>query len=287
MQSTLRIMEWNANGLLQHQQELQVILSTEKIDVCLISETHLTKHSHVRFNGYVVYHTIHPDNTARGGSAVIIKESILHTELAQYSTQEIQATAVEIRTDQYSFTIAGLYSPPRHSIKKEQYLEYLNLMGTRFIIGGDFNAKHIHWGSRLTTTKGRELLKAILEVHAKPISTGKPTYWPTDRTKIPDLIDFFLIKNITYNYISIEESRSINSDHSPIILILGKKIKHKERYLSLTNNKTDWKGFKQEIESKIVLNAPLKTKGILVPPIFVLRTNDTLTNMANKFSFMR
>lgn len=78
MANNLRIMEWNANGLLNHLQEPQVILNTEKIDVCLISETHLTKHSYVKTKGYVVYHTLHPDNSTRGDSAIIIKENIKH-----------------------------------------------------------------------------------------------------------------------------------------------------------------------------------------------------------------
>jgi len=42
--------------------------------------------------------------------------------------------------------------------------------------GGDFNAKNIHWGSWLTTTKGRELLTAIQETRCETMSTGKPTY---------------------------------------------------------------------------------------------------------------
>ena len=42
MANNLRIMEWNANGLLKHKDELQTILNIENIDVCLISETHFT-----------------------------------------------------------------------------------------------------------------------------------------------------------------------------------------------------------------------------------------------------
>jgi hypothetical protein len=38
MANSLRIMEWNANGLLQHRHELQVILCTETSDICLISK---------------------------------------------------------------------------------------------------------------------------------------------------------------------------------------------------------------------------------------------------------
>jgi hypothetical protein len=70
MANSLRIMEWNANGLLRHQHELEIILSTENIDICLISETHFTKESFIRFKNYITYHTIHPANTARRGSAV-------------------------------------------------------------------------------------------------------------------------------------------------------------------------------------------------------------------------
>ena len=57
-------MAWNANGLLQHQQELQAVLDTGKVD-CLVSETHFTKQSYIKFRGYKVYRTIHPGNSAR------------------------------------------------------------------------------------------------------------------------------------------------------------------------------------------------------------------------------
>jgi len=51
MNSTLELMAWNANGLLQHQQELQAVVDTENVDVCLVSETHFTKQSYMKFRG--------------------------------------------------------------------------------------------------------------------------------------------------------------------------------------------------------------------------------------------
>ena len=50
----------------------------------------------------------------------------------------------------------SLYSPPRHNIKEDLYKSLFNQIGERFIIGGDFNAKHTICGSRLVTPKGRE-----------------------------------------------------------------------------------------------------------------------------------
>jgi hypothetical protein len=66
-----------------------------------------------------------------------------------------------------------------------------------FIIGGDFSAKNTHWSSRLITTNGRELYKAAADSGCEIVSTGKPMYWPTDPKRTPDLLDFFVVKNIS------------------------------------------------------------------------------------------
>jgi exonuclease III len=104
-------MAWNANGLLQHQQELQAVLDTEKVDVCLLSETHFTKQSYIKFRGYKVYHTIHPENSAKGRRAVVINENIHHHEETKYETEGIQATALCIKARNYSIVVAGIYCP--------------------------------------------------------------------------------------------------------------------------------------------------------------------------------
>lgn len=258
--ANFKIMEWNANGLLQHQQELQAILDINDLDACLISETHFTNQSYIKFRNYKIYHTNHPDNAARGGSAIIIKNNILHYEEIKYNTREIQATAVSVSIRHSQITLVATYCPPRYSLKKNQYIDFLSKQGNKFIIGGDFNAKNTYWGSRLTTTKGKELLEAIKEYKCEALSTGKPTYWPTDPNKIPDLIDFFITKNISANFLQIEEGWDMNSDHSPIILTLSENIIKKESNPTLTNKLTDWKSFKNILEGKINLSVHLGNK---------------------------
>jgi hypothetical protein len=98
MSNFLRIMQLNANGLLQHKDELQAILSTENIDICLISEIHFTSESHIKFRNFVIYHIIHPANTARGGSSVMIRDTIKHYEEEKCSTRDIQASSLTIVT---------------------------------------------------------------------------------------------------------------------------------------------------------------------------------------------
>lgn len=260
MISTIKILSWNANGLLQKQYELQAVLDTNNIDICLISETHFNKQSFIKLKGYKIYHTTHPSNTSRGGSAVIIKENIKHHEDSKYQTNEIQATVIQVHTKTYTINVAGIYCPPRHSLRKEEYIKFLQSLGKRFIVGGDFNAKNLIWGSRLTSPKGKELLSAIQEIGCDFISTGKPTYWPTDRNKIPDLIDFFITKNVSYNFLQIDENHELHSDHTAILLTLSETIIKKPININLCNKYTDWISFKMYLEDKINLQVPIKTK---------------------------
>lgn len=46
-------------------------------------------------------------------------------------------------------------------------------------------------------------------------SGGNPTYWPTDTNKTPDLIDLFVVKGLSRNYIHVEDTEELSSDHSP------------------------------------------------------------------------
>lgn len=256
---TIRIAAWNANGLLQHVHTIEIFLLTEKIDICLISETHLTKENYINIKGYKFYHTVHPSDKARGGSGILIKEKIDHYEEPKFSEEAIQATSVNIKVTSRSYTVTAVYCPPKHRIDKDTWCNFLSSQGEYFIIGGDFNAKHTHWGSRLINPKGRSLYQAGGELHCDFYSTGKPTYWPSDPEKIPDLIDFFVARGVSSNYVHVEESVDLTSDHTPIILTLSDTIIIKQIPPRLTGKNTNWEQFRGELDNKINLRVPLKS----------------------------
>lgn len=206
----IRIATWNANAIRQQQTDLQAFLKLQKLDACLISETHLTRDSFIKFRGYNFDHTIHPSNTVRGGSAIIIKNNIPQYEEISPKSEETQVTVVTINTGKQENTLAAIYCPPRHNLKKESYYNVLNHLGKRFIIGGDFNVKTTRWGSRLTTIKGKELHEAAAKLNCNYTRTCKPTYWPSDPKKIPDLLDFFISRKVSPNYIVVEENFDLN-----------------------------------------------------------------------------
>lgn len=50
------------------------------------------------------------------------------------------------------------------------------------------------------------------------LTTGQPTYWPSDLHKIPDLIDFCVTNGINTKQIQTEFCLDLPSDHSPITM---------------------------------------------------------------------
>lgn len=255
----LKIAIWNANGLCQHGLELTNFIKLHDLDLVLISETHYTNRSYLRIPNYTIHHTNHPDGTAHGGTAVIIKNSIKHNVMNKFQTPHIQATSVNIEDRRGSLTISAIYCPPRYTIKEEQFQDFFATLGNRFLAGGDYNAKHQQWGSRLATTKGRELLKCIANNNLKHVSTGKPTYWPTDKNKIPDVIDFCVMKGIPNENVSAEQNLDLSSDHTPIMVTISSEVILKQKPLTITSKKTDWDLFRILIEDKLQTKIPLKT----------------------------
>jgi exonuclease III len=82
----------------------------------LISETHFTDRSYFNMPKYLTYSTNHPDTTAHGGTAILIKRAINHHELPKYKLNHLQATVIKVMMNQYELTVAAVYCPPKHII---------------------------------------------------------------------------------------------------------------------------------------------------------------------------
>jgi hypothetical protein len=119
----------------------------------LISETHFTSKSHFSIAGHNTCLANHPDDKAHGGSAILIKTKIADTEQLCYAKPELQATIIQAQPPHRNTTIASIYCSPRYNLKVIQFDSFFQTLGSCFIVEGDFNSKHILWGSRLTTPK--------------------------------------------------------------------------------------------------------------------------------------
>jgi exonuclease III len=56
----IKIAQWNANGLQNHQEEIKIFLKINAIDILIISKIHFTDKSYINIPNYIIYQTNHP-----------------------------------------------------------------------------------------------------------------------------------------------------------------------------------------------------------------------------------
>lgn len=93
------------------------------------------------------------------------------------------------------------------------------------------------------------------------ISINNSMYWLSDPNKIPDLLDLFMIRGIGENYVEIKGCNELSSDYTSIILTINAMFTRTIRQPVLTNKRTDWDLFRDELENqkKINFRIPLIT----------------------------
>ena len=260
----MRIALRNVNGLAQHKFELELFLKQQQTDVMLISESHLTDKNYLKIQCYNFYYTQDPSWKAHGGTGIIIKSSIKHYELPSFQKDYLQATSVAIEDCHGTITTSAVYCPPRHSFAKENFDSLFDALGNRFIAGGNYNAKHTQWGSRLVTARGKNLLKIITTNNLSYLTTYEPTYWPTDTNKFPDLHDFFITKNISPRYVQI---------NSLVIATVGSAIIENPPNNLIHNQLTNWHLFREVFNHSTSASISLKTKEDIGTAIEYLNTS--------------
>ncbi|CAH2265380.1 jg13337 [Pararge aegeria aegeria] len=226
-----------------------------------ISETHCVSNSLLKIKGYNIYHTNHPDGTAHGGT-VILKSTINHFELPQYRTEQIQATSIALSDRNGDLNISAVYCPPKHKISKELFTDYFRSLGNRFVVGGDWNAKHLHWGSRLITTRGTELKNFVDKNFLTTIATPEPTHWPTDPNRLPDVLDCFIFKGLSRSFFTITSSLDGSSNHIPVILTIGTTILKKQNVepSPVCCKRTVWEAFRSIVNEELQLQIAHKSE---------------------------
>lgn len=254
----LIISEWNANGISKHKDEVSVFLNDNLIDILLVSETHFSNKSYFNIRGFDLITANHPDDKSHGGAAILIRSNIIYEPLDPISENYLQAASVKIKCGNSNITICSIYYPPRYSVKCEDYERFFGKLGNKFIVGGDFNAKHPWWGSRLSNPKGKELYKCLAKHNYNTLSTGKPTYWPSDPSKIPDLLDFVIYTGIPSTHLDIVASEELSSDHSPIIFNLKNSPSLWGKTQTILTPQSNVHAFKCYIENNINLGVSIE-----------------------------
>jgi hypothetical protein len=100
----------------------------------LIFETHFTTKSSIRMPNYSIYDTQHPDGTAHGGTAIIIKNNI-KTNSMDITTESTCKQLASLLTIGLSHSQLRQSTAPKHIIKTDQFLIFFSTLGHRFLAG--------------------------------------------------------------------------------------------------------------------------------------------------------
>lgn len=160
--ANLLVLLWNSNDLLSRKLELDSFLQQEKIDIALVTETHCTStYCFSSSRDHPVFHAFHPTGKAQGGAAIYVKRALSSTPNVTVFTLKTQLCAIRIPIEGLDFSLASLYYSPSCKMDSVDFDILLQQLKGKWIIGGDYNAKHPTRGSRLTNTRGRELVKVL------------------------------------------------------------------------------------------------------------------------------
>jgi hypothetical protein len=156
-------------------------------------------------------------------------------------------------------TISPVYLPPRYTVEQEQFEDFYNTLGQRFIAGGTTmqsiptrDPDLYHSKTRTTRNDGKPNFKYL--------PTGEPTYWPSDRNKLLDLVDFCVTGGIPQHFAVSKSCFDVSSDHFLILITLTADALNHENEPILSKRHTNWEGFRRLVNERLSLNIFLKTE---------------------------
>lgn len=147
----LSIFLWNANGILNNINELQLTLIENRSDIAMISETHLTQKNFLNIQGCEALRADHPDGSTHRGTVLLVSRRIPHSLFPPHTSDKLQIIATSIVLNLIAISFASAYLPPGCQFPENELTSFIFSLNHTFVIGADLNAKHLNWGSRLPT----------------------------------------------------------------------------------------------------------------------------------------
>lgn len=273
MNTNLKILHWNANGISKRINELSALASSIKLDIILIGETHLKPNLTLKIPNYFTYRNdlpSRPSSKAHGGTAILIHRNIIHQSIQ--TNTKLQSTSILIKINNESLLVSSVYKSPSATLDPSD-LDLLINSADNFIIAGDLNSKHPLWNSRKTNCAGTVLYNHLQQTNYSIIAPDTPTHFPNSNKYRPDVLDIAIVR--TSLLIQITNLNELSSDHNPILLELSDSpIKTSPPSLNLSIN---WKNSITFLVQKKTVSIPLQTpsKALTAPS----KTSQTQYNL--------
>lgn len=243
-----RIMFWNAQGItnLTKRIQLEQLIIDQQIDIILLAETFLKQIHDFKISNFTVYRN---DRLlqARGGVAIILRNSLSHKLRTPLNTNIIENLSVEIILNNSPICITVAYSP-KYSNQFARDMDLLYNQTNNYMIFGDFNARHTSWNCVSNNRAGTVLFDLQQEQPSMIYNTPEHTHYPHSG-QTPSTIDL-LISNTNVPFDLYTHDNHISSDHAPIVCST-QAVLYEQRSQFFDYQSADWNKYRRFIDSNI------------------------------------
>lgn len=260
----IKIIQWNAEGILCNRHVLTKFLLENKIHIAIISETWLRPEQHFNIKGYNIERN--DSGNTRNGVAIIIDNSLSYKKIPTYSDNSLQNLCIRTSINNKNISIASFYCPtvctPRFN--KNKFSTIIENIPKPMIVGGDFNAHHTIWGCGAISSRGRDLLDAIDDNNLVVLNSGQVTTVGS-HIRRPNGLDLsFVSPTIAMSCDWSVHNDPLGSYHLPVLITLNSARQNKQFSHYYTPAKfpnyrnVDWKKY-QTIADELLQNFHVDT----------------------------
>ena len=243
--------QWNCRGLKANLDELQLLMSEQKVSIFCLQETFLKPSDNLSLRKYHMYNTYGPivQNRAIGGSTILVRNGVIHSRINL--TTPLQAVAVRV-TQQKTITICSIYLPPSRQTSLQELNNLYNQLPSPSIILGDFNGHSPLWGSTDTNNRGEVIEDFINTNNLCVFNDGSMTFFHSSGNSYSSIDLSVCDPNLFLDYEWKVLDDTHGSDHFPILLkpLQPGQTSYAPRWKF---SKAHWNNFTEQCVEKLIL----------------------------------
>lgn len=222
----LSLMHWNARSLCSGAKlsEFKLYLYVVKPHLVCISESWLVAGCKPSFINYVVYRS--DRLVGRGGGMMLLcRADVSHSTIAlrPFPGFHLECQALRLSFQSGVVEVLSIYNPlPGYQIPDELDF-YLNQLGDRVVLCGDFNVRHVSWDpgapvpASVPSQKFFDFLVASRMALVTPVGLG--TRYNVHNNSYSTL-DLTLVSPCFLGVTTVSLGRDLGSDHLPVLVLL-------------------------------------------------------------------
>lgn len=265
LRHSLRILQWNADGIRTGLAELTRLVREVDLDVVLIQESKLSSGDQTpKLPGFAVARRDRPSGPKGGGLLTYVRKDLPFREVAAYQEGSVvgtlEALAVEILTGRRQrYTLVNLYAPPVRRSGAEHQGGGANLdalvVSAHHFYGGDLNGHSALWDSHQPSDEAGERVEEWLMSNGL-ISLNDGTATRVNRgtggLSAPDVSVAHSSLVARSDWSTLEP---LDSDHLPILSELGLTVQvlaEEQPRLRWNWRKADWPAFAETLDQSVL-----------------------------------